>query len=75
MTLALVEKECVTARNACVLFEHPNRGVIEVSGNDRIIFLHHILTNDIKSLTLGKGTPACLLNAQAKIIAPVNVLC
>jgi len=50
-------------------------GVIEVSGNDRISFLHNILTNDIKSLSPGKGIPACLLNAQAKIIAPINVLC
>lgn len=70
-----IEKECAAARKACVLFEHPNRGVIEISGSDRMSFLHNVLTNDIKSLSPGKGVPACLLNAQAKIVAQVNVLC
>jgi folate-binding protein YgfZ len=73
--MTAVETECAVARKDCVLFEHPNRGVIEVSGTDRISFLHNILSNDIKSLSLGKGIFACLLNAQAKIIAQVNVLC
>jgi folate-binding protein YgfZ len=72
--MTTIEQECAAARKACVLFEHPNRGVIEVSGNDRVSFLHNILTNDIKNLTPGKGIPACLLNAHAKIIAQVNVL-
>ena len=68
-------QECLTARKNCVLFDHPNRGVIEVQGPDRTQFLHNILTNDIKALAPGKGAPACLLNAQAKLIANVNVLC
>ena len=71
----MTDLECAAARKTCVLFDHPNRGMIEVSGNDRISFLHNILTNDIKNLSPGKGVPACLLNAQAKIIAPMNVLC
>ncbi len=70
-----IAQECLTARKACVLFDHPNRGVIEVRGQDRIQFLHNILSNDIKSLSPGKGVSACLLNAQAKIIANMNVLC
>ena len=67
-----ISEECFAARNQCVLFDHPNRGVIEVSGADRIQFLHNVLSNDIKSLSPGKGVPACLLNAQAKIIAQFN---
>ena len=68
-------QECAAARNHCALFNHPNRGVIEVRGEDRVTFLHNILSNDIKNLTAGKGTAACFLNAQAKIIAGMNVLC
>ena len=70
-----IPEECRAARNACVLFDHPNRGVIEVRGQDRVPFLHNVLSNDIKSLAPGTGVPACLLNAQAKIIANLNVLC
>jgi folate-binding protein YgfZ len=75
MNFSDLEKECSAARKTCGLFDHPNRGLIEVSGNDRISFLHNILSNNIKNLSPGKGALACLLNAQAKIIAQVNVLC
>lgn len=67
-------KECLAARKNCALFDHPNRGVIEVRGTDRTQFLHNTLSNDIKSLTPAKGLTACLLNAQAKVIANLNVL-
>ena len=67
-------QECVAARKHCALLNHPNRGVIEIRGEDRVNFLHNILSNDIKSLAPGKGAPACFLNAQAKIIAYTNVL-
>ena len=70
-----IAQECLAARTHCVLFDHPNRGVIEVRGQDRVPFLHNVLSNDIKSLSPGEGAPACLLNAQAKIIAYMNVLC
>ncbi len=70
-----ISEECLAARKQCVLFDHPNRGVIEVRGADHIQFLHNVLSNDIKSLSPGKGIPACLLNAQAKIVANPNVLC
>ncbi len=70
-----IAQECLAVRKNCVLFDHPNRGVIEVRGQDRIQFLHNVLSNDIKSLSPGNGAPACLLNAQAKIIANMNVLC
>lgn len=54
---------------------NPKPGVIEVSGADRVQFLHNILTNDIKVLTPGTETEACLLTAQAKIVAVMKVRC
>ncbi len=68
-------QECLAARKRCVLFDHPDRGIIEVRGSDRIQFLNNILSNDIKSLSAGEGMPACFLNAQAKLIAYMNALC
>ncbi|OGX06340.1 MAG: hypothetical protein A3G87_01690 [Omnitrophica bacterium RIFCSPLOWO2_12_FULL_50_11] len=70
-----ISEQCLAARKNCVLFDHPNRGVIEVSGRDRVQFLHNILSSDVKSLQPGKGNPSCFLTAQAKIIASMNVLC
>lgn len=67
-------QECLTVRKKCALFDHPNRGIIEVHGKDRVQFLHNILSNDIKHLSPGTGVPACLLNAQAHVIANLNVL-
>ncbi len=73
--LESIHQQCLRTRKIGGWFDHPNRGIIEVSGADRVQFLHNILTNDIKTLVPGTGTQACLLTAQAKIIAVVNVLC
>lgn len=49
------------------------RGKIEVSGNDRVQFLHNILTQDIKNLKPGQSAYAALLSAPGKILADMNV--
>ncbi len=54
---------------------NPKPGVIEVSGRDRVQFLQNVLTNDIKGLAPGMETEACLLTAQAKIVAVTKVQC
>ncbi|MBI4394893.1 MAG: aminomethyl transferase family protein [Candidatus Omnitrophica bacterium] len=71
----IILREYLAVKKACALFDHPDRGIIEVRGEDRTQFLHNVLSNDIKNLTAGKGIAACLLNAQAKIIANMNALC
>ncbi len=49
------------------------RGKIEITGQDRISFLHHVLTNDIQSLGLGTGCYAALLSATGKVLADMDV--
>ncbi len=56
------------------LFDFSYRGKIEVTGKDRVSFLHRMLTNDIQSLAPGQGCYACFLTAQAKVITDMNVL-
>lgn len=70
----LIAQECRAARHQCVSIDHPDSAFIEAGGADRISFLHRMLTNDIKKLSPGEGTYACLLNAQAKVLADMNVL-
>ena len=50
-----------------------SRGKIEVTGTDRVSFLHNILTNDIKNLKPGESCPAALLSAPAKVLALMKV--
>lgn len=70
-----MHQQCIEARASGCWFDHSHWGLIEVSGADRLQFLHHILTNDIQSLKPGSSTEACLLTAQATIVAVMNVLC
>lgn len=65
--------ECEAVRKGVGLLDLSFRGKIEVSGRDRVPFLHRVLSNDIQGLGLGKGTYATLLNAQGRILADMNV--
>ncbi len=47
---------------------------VEVRGADRVSFLHRLLTNDIKRLSIGAGCQAALLDANGKLIATLIVL-
>lgn len=42
-------------------------GFLQITGKDRTVFLHNILSQDIKSLEPGSGTRAMLLDATGKI--------
>ncbi len=65
--------ECEAVRKGVGLLDLSFRGKIEVTGKDRVLFLHHILSNDIKSLGLGSGCYAALLTAQGRILADMSV--
>ncbi len=65
--------ECATIRKRVGLLDLSSRGKIEVTGRDRIDFLHNVLSNDIKTLGFGKGCYATLLNAKGQILADMNV--
>jgi folate-binding protein YgfZ len=45
------------------------RGVIEMTGRDRVRFLHGMCTNDIKKLQPGQGCMAAIVNRQGKMVA------
>ncbi len=65
--------ECQAVRKAVGVLDLSYRGKIEITGKDRISFLHNLLSNDIKSLGLGSGCYATLLNAKGQILADMNV--
>ena len=44
------------------------RAFLSVRGKDRTLFLHRLLTHDIRALPVGQAKPACLLDRQGKIV-------
>ncbi len=62
-------------RRGAGLFVLADRGVIEVTGDDRSRWLDGMLTNDVASLVPGSGCPALLLTRQGRIIALFHALC
>lgn len=68
---ALSEYKAV--RSGVGLLDCSYQAVLEVSGPDRVMFLHGMLTNDIQKLQPGEGCYATLVTAQARLIADLRV--
>jgi folate-binding protein YgfZ len=68
------EAEYAAIRKSAALMDAPQRTVVELTGKDRQLFLHNLLTNDIKSLVPGRGCYAYLLNPKGRMVLDVNVL-
>jgi folate-binding protein YgfZ len=73
--------EYAAVRKSCGLMDMPFRGIIELSGKDRLPFLNNLLTNEVydkqtkTGLPAGGGVYAFLLNAKSgRIIADMNVI-
>ena len=62
-------------REKAALIDVSGRGKIKATGEDRVRFLHAMLTNHIEQLQPGQGCYAFLLNAQGRIQADVEVFC
>ena len=51
-----------------------NSGFIEVTGDDRIDFVHGLVSNDVRGLTEGSGSGALLLNYRGHALAQMTVV-
>ncbi|MEA2709290.1 MAG: hypothetical protein QOF78_1891 [Phycisphaerales bacterium] len=73
--------EYAAVRKGSGMMDLPQRGILELSGKDRLPFLNNLLSNQTYSketktgLIAGKGVYAFLLNAKSgRIITDVNVI-
>ncbi|MCB9799931.1 MAG: hypothetical protein H6757_04150 [Candidatus Omnitrophica bacterium] len=66
--------EYLKIKTSVGLFDLSSKGKIRVDGNDRIDFLHNILSNDIQSLPIGSKCFSALLSATGKVLAMMEVL-
>jgi aminomethyltransferase len=62
-------------RTGAGLIELAGRGVIRVSGEDRVRLLHAMSTNHVQGLAVGESCYAFFLNPQGRILADANILC
>jgi folate-binding protein YgfZ len=67
------QADYAAARSAAVVFDLSDRTQIELTGADRVKFLHNFCTNDIKALKPGQGAEAFITNVQGKIVGHVFV--
>src|SRR5688572_20642120 len=61
------------ARTAAAIVDRRDRGWVVVSGADRRVYLHGLLTNDITALQAGQGCYAAYLTPQGRMITDLWV--
>ena len=60
-------------RNSVGVVDLSHRGRLRLTGNDRIAYLHRIISNDVEGLAVGEGNYATILTNRGKIIADMKV--
>src|SRR5947207_11730122 len=74
------QAEYAAIHKACGMIDLPQRGVLELTGKDRLSFLNNLLTNQTwdkskkTGLEAGQGVYAFILNVNGRIVADMNVL-
>ncbi|HEX8525032.1 MAG TPA: glycine cleavage T C-terminal barrel domain-containing protein [Tepidisphaeraceae bacterium] len=75
------QAEYAAIRKGAALMDLPQRGILEMTGKDRLPFLNNLITNQVwdkqakQGIEAGKGVYAFLLDARAgRIQADMNVL-
>lgn len=67
------EGELCAARDGAVLVWQPWRAYLRVTGDERLTFLHRLLTANVQILRPGDGTAALLLDNRGKIQASLDL--
>ncbi len=69
-----LQEEYEALKQAAGIVDLASRGKVAVTGDDRQIFLHRMLTNEVKGLDPGEGNYCFLLDPQGHILADMNLL-
>jgi tRNA-modifying protein YgfZ len=64
-------EEYAAAVSAAAIFDWSDHGLIELTGKDRVTFLHGFCTNDIKRLVAGQGCEAFVTNVKGRILGHI----
>lgn len=69
-----MEAEYAALRKGVALMDTSQRGVVLITGKDRLSFLNKLLTNDLLKLAPGQGLYSFLLQRTGRILFDLNVL-
>jgi tRNA-modifying protein YgfZ len=64
-------QEYAAATTGAAVIDWSDRSLLEVSGADRVAFLHNFCTNDVKRLSVGHGCEAFITNVKGRILGYV----
>jgi folate-binding protein YgfZ len=62
------------ALNAAGLYDARSRGLIEITGSDRAVWLHNLVTNAVKTLGPGEGNYTFATNVKGRILFDGNII-
>jgi tRNA-modifying protein YgfZ len=66
--------EYAAARQASAVVDVPGRGILAVTGPQRIKFLHNIVSNDLQSRGPGQGTLAAVMDVKGRLLVLLRAL-
>jgi glycine cleavage system T protein len=67
--------EYAAVRSGVGFIDLSHRGLLQLTGADRVSFLQGMVSNDVKALKPGEGQYATILNQQGKVLGDTRVLC
>lgn len=73
-TYGELEFEYAALRKHCVLIDQPQRGIIELTGKDRLDFLNRMVTQDLKEMGPFRVRRSFWLNKKGRIDADMRVI-
>lgn len=69
-----LKREFAALNDGPALVNRSHRGLLEITGKDRLAWLHNLTTNNVKSLSFGDGNYAFVLNVKGRILFDLNIL-
>jgi tRNA-modifying protein YgfZ len=73
-TFGELELEYAAIRKSCILLDLPQRGVVEITGKDRLDFLNRMVTQELKGLTAFHSIRSFWLNRKGRIDADLRLI-
>src|SRR3989440_864304 len=80
LTFGEPQAEYAAIRKSAAVVDRPYRGILELSGKDRLAFLNNLLTNQVwdkekkSGLVVGQGVYGFFLNTKGRIVSDMNVI-
>src|SRR5690606_5569269 len=79
-TFGEAQAEYAALRKACGMMDLPHRGILEITGADRLPFLNNLITNELYNkhqktqLQADQGIYSFLLNLKGRVVTDLRVL-